>query len=84
MRHYHLVETFDAWESWDVIHTAPERLRWGIWAYSHAAVKTPSGIKLPAGSYISWANQGKRLLSAEDVSFDHHECQSGISRQPDR
>ena len=69
VRHYHLVETFDAWESWDVIHTAPERLRWGIWAYSHAAVKTPSGIKMPVGSYISWANQGKRLLSAEDVSF---------------
>jgi hypothetical protein len=69
VRHYPLVETFDAWEDWDVIHTAPERLRWGIWAYSHAAVKTPKGLKLPAGSYISWANQGKRLLDAEDVRF---------------
>ena len=69
VRHYPLVETFDAWESWDVIHTAPERLRWGIWAYSHAAVKTPNGLKLPAGSYISWANQGKRLLDADDVRF---------------
>jgi CPA2 family monovalent cation:H+ antiporter-2 len=26
VRHYPLVETFDAWESWDVIHTAPDRL----------------------------------------------------------
>jgi hypothetical protein len=69
VRHYPLIETFDAWESWDVIHTAPERLRWGIWAYSHAAVKTPKGLKLPAGSYVSWANQGKRLLDAEDVRF---------------
>jgi hypothetical protein len=69
VRHYPLIETFDAWESWDVIHTAPERLRWGIWAYSHAAVKTPKDLKLPAGSYISWANQGKRLLDAEDVRF---------------
>lgn len=69
VRHYPLIETFDAWEDWDVIHTAPERLRWGIWAYSHAAVKTPRGLKLPAGSYISWANQGKRLLSEGDVSF---------------
>ena len=69
VRHYPLVETFDAWEDWDVIHTAPERLRWGIWAYSHAAVKTPKGLKLPAGSYISWANQGKRLLEEEDVRF---------------
>ena len=69
VRHYPLIETFDAWEDWDVIHTAPERLRWGIWAYSHAAVKTPEGLKLPAGSYISWANQGKRLLDSEDVRF---------------
>lgn len=67
VRHYSLVETFDAWESWDVIHTVPQRLRWGIWAYSHATVKTPEGLKLPGGSYISWANQGKRLLSDDDV-----------------
>jgi hypothetical protein len=69
VRHYPLVETFDAWESWDVIHSAPEKLRWGIWAYSHAAVKTPKGLKFPAGTYISWANQGERLLDEQDVSF---------------
>ena len=69
VRHYSLVETFDAWESWDVIHTAPEKLRWGIWAYSHAAVKTPHGLKIPAGTYISWANQGERLLGENDVRF---------------
>ena len=62
VRHYPLVETFDAWEDWDIIHSAPDRLRWGIWAYSHAAVKTPSGLKMPVGSYISWANQGNDLL----------------------
>jgi hypothetical protein len=69
VRHYPLIETFDAWESWDVLHTVPQRLRWGIWAYSHAAVKTPEGIVMPQGSYISWANQGKRLLSEQDVDF---------------
>jgi hypothetical protein len=69
VKHYPLIETFDAWESWDVLHTVPERLRWGIWAYSHASVKTPGGIKVPGGSYISWANQGKRLLSDDDVAF---------------
>ncbi|HEY1581295.1 MAG TPA: hypothetical protein VGF82_29865 [Terracidiphilus sp.] len=69
VRHYPLVETFDAWESWDVLHTVPQRLRWGIWAYSHSAVKTPHGIVMPQGSYISWANQGKRLLSDSDVQF---------------
>jgi hypothetical protein len=69
VRHYILTETFDAWESWDVIHVAPQRLRWGIWAFSHAAVKTPHGLKMPAGSYISWCNKGKQLLSDADVDF---------------
>jgi len=69
VRHYFLTEIFDAWEEWDIIHNAQERLRWSIWAYSHAAVKTPAGLKMPAGSYISWANQGKKLLSPEDVEF---------------
>ncbi len=69
VRHYTLVEAYDAWEPGDVIHVAPERLRWGIWAYSHAAVKTPAGLKFPSGSYISWLNIGKKILPAEDVAF---------------
>ncbi|HUB61667.1 MAG TPA: hypothetical protein VL978_13230, partial [Puia sp.] len=67
VHHYQLTETFDAWECWDVLHTVPEKLKWGIWAYSHAAVKTPGGIRMPAGAYVSWCNQGKRLLSESDV-----------------
>lgn len=69
VRHYFLTETFDAWETWDVLHSAKERLAWGIWAYSHAAVKTPRGLKVPVGSYISWGNRGKHLMSEEDVRF---------------
>jgi hypothetical protein len=69
VKHYQLTETFDAWESWDVIHTAPQRLKWGIWAYSHAAVKEPGGLQMPSGAYISWCNKGKQLLSKKDVSF---------------
>ena len=69
VRHYFLTETFDAWETWDMIHNARERLRWGIWAYSHAALKTPNGLKMPHGSYISWCNRGKSLLPEEDVKF---------------
>ena len=68
-RHYVLTETFDAWESWDIIHTAPSRLAWGIWAYLHAFVKTPTGLVAPRGTYISWLNQGKRLLSESDVEY---------------
>jgi hypothetical protein len=69
VRHYPLIETFDAWESWDVLHTVPERLRWEIWAFAHAGIKTPDGLKIPAGCYISWGNQGERLLSEQDVHF---------------
>lgn len=69
VRHYVLTETFDAWESWDIIHTAPERLRWGIWAYLHAFFVSPEGLSAPRGTYISWLNQGKRLLTDDDVSF---------------
>ena len=68
-RHYPLVETFDAWESWNVIHTARQRLAWGIWAYQHAFVKTPGGLAARDGAYVSWANQGRRLLPADDVAF---------------
>ena len=77
-KHYILTETFDSWESWDILHTVPDRLKWGIWAYSHAAVKTPQGLKMPAGSYISWANQGKRLLSEKDVEFITNESNAAF------
>lgn len=79
VHHYFLTETFDAWESWDIIHYAQERLRWGIWAYSHAAVKTPSGLKMPDGSYISWCNQGKTLLSEKDVRFLTEQTNAAIN-----
>ncbi len=79
VRHYVLTETFDAWESWDIIHTAPERLRWGIWAYHHAAVKTPKGLRMPQGTYISWGNQGTRLLSTEDVAWLKENLDAAIS-----
>ena len=69
VRRYPLIETFDAWESWDTIHTAPERLRWAIWAYSHAGAKTPRGLRLPEGAYISWGNHGYDLLDAKSVAW---------------
>lgn len=69
VRHYPLIETFDAWESWNTVYTARERLRWAIWAYSHAAVKMPQGLRMPAGSYISWGHHGRDLLSDSDIAF---------------
>lgn len=79
-KHYILTETFDGWESWNIINTARERLRWGIWAYSHAGVKKPGGVlKFPDGSYISWANQARRLLSREDVEFITRESNAAFA-----
>ena len=69
IEHYVVVDTWDAWEPWDVIHTIPGKLQWEIWAYSHATVKTPKGNKVPTGVYISWMNHGSELLSPEDIGF---------------
>lgn len=69
VRHYVLIATWDAWEPWDTIHAVPYKMQWEIWAYTHAAVKTPEGEKVPRGMYFSWVNHGDELWTTRDVAL---------------
>jgi hypothetical protein len=68
--HHALIETWDAEELWDTLHRVPDKLRWAIWAYTHAATLVDGLPVATGGVYLSWANSYfGGLLSAEDVTF---------------
>jgi len=69
-RHYLLIETWDGWEPWDTLHDTPEKLRWAIWALTHATVIGPDGLLPRDGIYMSWMNDwNDRLIGEEEVAF---------------
>ena len=85
-KHLFLIETFDAWEPWDSIHQYESKVRWEIWAYSHAQVKLPGGSRRSEGYYLSWLNRGKTLLPRETVhtlAATLDDVDASLEREPD-
>ncbi|HEX2681453.1 MAG TPA: hypothetical protein VHQ03_09185, partial [Candidatus Dormibacteraeota bacterium] len=70
-RHYLLIETWDGWEPWDTLRDTPEKLRWAMWAFTHATVVGAGGRLLRRdGAYISWMNDwNDRLIGEKEVVF---------------
>ncbi len=73
--HLHLIETFDAFEPWDIIHGHRGKLAWAIMAFSHAATYGKDGQARGAdGTYVSWLSDRQgNLLSEEDCLWLEHE-----------
>jgi hypothetical protein len=70
-RHYLLIETWDGWEPWDTLRDTPEKLRWAIWAFTHATVIGEGGRLIGRdGVYVSWMNDwNDRLIGDAEVDF---------------
>ncbi len=87
-RHYLLVETWDGWEPWDTLRDTPEKLRWAIWAFTHATVLQKEGRLLQRdGIYISWMNDwNDRLIGEAEVAFlsGHLDAAEASSERLDR
>jgi hypothetical protein len=70
-RHYKLIQALDGWEPYDTLHDYPGKLRWAIWAFSHATAIGPTGARhVPGGSYVAMLNDRTReLVSTDDVTW---------------
>jgi len=69
-RFYTLIETWDGFEPWDILHNYPGKLKWEIWAYTHTSYIDESSLSIPDGIYVSWANnREQKLWSKDDVTF---------------
>ncbi len=71
-RHYRLIQLLDGWEPYDTFHDYQDKLRWGIWAFTHAAITDASSseLQLTAGSYLAFANNSRaELLTREEIAW---------------
>ncbi|WP_375385758.1 hypothetical protein [uncultured Microbacterium sp.] len=69
-RHYPLFQLLDGWEPYDTLHDYPEKLKWGIWAFSHAATRAGETYRPRDGAYLAVANDRTgRLIGSDDVAW---------------
>lgn len=71
-RHYRLIQLLDGWEPYDTFHDYQDKLRWGMWAFTHAAITDPTTGELQrtAGSYLAFANNSRaELLTTEEIAW---------------
>lgn len=65
-RHYPLIQLLDGWEPYDTLHDYPDKLTWGIWAFTHAVVTSDRGLHRVGGHYFAVGNDRTGALILED------------------
>ncbi len=65
-RHYPLIQLLDGWEPYDTLHDYPDKLVWGIWAFTHAVVTSDRGVQRVGGHYLAVGNDRTGALILED------------------
>jgi hypothetical protein len=69
-KRYKLIQGLDGWEPYDTFHDYPGKLRWGIWAFAHAAALDGDELTVPAGSYVAFLNDRTATpMSEPDVQW---------------
>jgi hypothetical protein len=70
-RVYKLVQLLDGWEPYDTFRDYPGKLRWGIWAFSHASYQDEfNQLHHSDGAYFAIANDSNReLITKEEAEW---------------
>lgn len=65
-RHYPLIQLLDGWEPYDTLHDYPNKLHWGIWAFSHASTRNGGEESVSGGMYLAVGNDRTGALIPDD------------------
>lgn len=59
-------EIDDGWEPYDTLHDYPNKLHWGIWAFSHASTRNGGEESVSGGMYLAVGNDRTGALIPDD------------------